>query len=199
MELVCTKCSGILRVAPDSGGKRVRCPQCDEVIYVPMESGAEDQWRMRGEDGDEYGPVSRSQLDEWVADGRISGKCHLLPSGGNQWRGAAEIYPQLAEPKPLVSYQAPAYSTPASSYAGSPFNGHSAVQYSDKTRTAAGLLALLGFVTGIHGIHRFYLGQIGMGVLMLVTFGFCGIGTIVDMVLAFTGGLYDADGRPLRE
>ncbi|GIV60068.1 TM2 domain-containing protein [Rhodocaloribacter litoris] len=42
------------------------------------------------------------------------------------------------------------------------------------------ILALLGFVV-MAGIHRFYLGQIGMGLLYLFTAGLCFIGTIVDL------------------
>lgn len=43
------------------------------------------------------------------------------------------------------------------------------------------IFALIGFV-GIAGIHRFVLGQTGMGVLYLLTGGLCLIGTIVDLV-----------------
>ncbi len=43
------------------------------------------------------------------------------------------------------------------------------------------LLAILGFI-GIGGVHRFVLGQVGMGLLYLLTGGLCLIGTIVDMV-----------------
>lgn len=43
------------------------------------------------------------------------------------------------------------------------------------------LLALAGFV-GIAGAHRFYLEQIGMGILYLLTGGLCVIGTIIDLV-----------------
>ncbi len=43
------------------------------------------------------------------------------------------------------------------------------------------LLAVLGFI-GIGGVQRFVLGQIGMGLLYLLTGGLCLIGTIVDMV-----------------
>ena len=41
--------------------------------------------------------------------------------------------------------------------------------------------ALLGFVA-VSGVHRFVLGQIGMGILYLFTAGLCLIGTIVDLV-----------------
>lgn len=43
------------------------------------------------------------------------------------------------------------------------------------------ITALLGFF-GLAGIHRFILGQIGMGILYLLTAGLCFIGTIVDLV-----------------
>lgn len=39
---------------------------------------------------------------------------------------------------------------------------------------------LLGFF-GIAGVHRFVLGQIGMGLLYLFTGGLCAIGTIIDL------------------
>jgi len=41
--------------------------------------------------------------------------------------------------------------------------------------------ALLGFLV-VAGVHRFYLGQIGLGILYLFTGGLCLVGTIVDLV-----------------
>lgn len=43
------------------------------------------------------------------------------------------------------------------------------------------LLALVGFL-GFAGIHRFIIGQVGMGILYLLTAGLCFIGTIIDLV-----------------
>ncbi len=43
------------------------------------------------------------------------------------------------------------------------------------------IMALLGLVV-VAGLHRFYLGQIGMGVLYLFTGGLCLIGTIIDLI-----------------
>ncbi len=43
------------------------------------------------------------------------------------------------------------------------------------------ILALVGLL-GIAGIHRFMVGQIGMGLLYVFTGGLCLIGTIVDMI-----------------
>ncbi len=43
------------------------------------------------------------------------------------------------------------------------------------------LTAVVGFF-GVGGLHRFILGQIGMGILYLLTAGLCFIGTIVDVI-----------------
>ncbi len=43
------------------------------------------------------------------------------------------------------------------------------------------LLCLLGFV-GFAGIHRLVKGDIALGILYLVTAGFCFIGTIIDLI-----------------
>ncbi len=41
--------------------------------------------------------------------------------------------------------------------------------------------ALVGFF-GLAGVHRFLIGQVGMGLLYLLTGGLCLIGTIVDII-----------------
>ncbi len=43
------------------------------------------------------------------------------------------------------------------------------------------IFILLGFF-GVAGIHRFVIGDIALGILYLLTAGFCWIGTIVDLV-----------------
>ena len=43
------------------------------------------------------------------------------------------------------------------------------------------LVTLIGFL-GFAGVQRFLINQIGMGLLFLLTWGLCSIGTIVDLV-----------------
>lgn len=58
-----------------------------------------------------------------------------------------------------------------------------AVAYLSRRKDPTNILifAIIGFL-GIAGVHRFVLGQIGMGILYLLTGGLCFIGTIVDLV-----------------
>jgi hypothetical protein len=69
------------------------------------------------------------------------------------------------------------------------------VNVSPKSRLATSLLA---WYLGWLGVHRFYLGKIGTGILMLLTFGGLGIWTIIDFIVAVTGNMKDKDGRPIR-
>lgn len=56
---------------------------------------------------------------------------------------------------------------------------------------------LLSILLGSLGIHRFYVGKIGTGILMLLTIGGCGIWQIIDIIMVATGSFKDAQGRPL--
>jgi TM2 domain-containing membrane protein YozV len=55
--------------------------------------------------------------------------------------------------------------------------------YSGKRKSPQDILlfTVLGFL-GIAGIQRFVVGQIGMGILYILTAGLCFIGTIVDVI-----------------
>ncbi len=55
-------------------------------------------------------------------------------------------------------------------------------------------LVLCGLV-GYIGIHRFYLGYIGIGVAQVLTAGGCGIWTLIDFIRILTGDLGPKDGR----
>lgn len=63
---------------------------------------------------------------------------------------------------------------------------------SDKSRAVA---LVLGLVLGVFGAHRFYVGKVGTGILMLCTAGGLGIWYLVDNIMIASGGFRDAEGR----
>ncbi len=67
---------------------------------------------------------------------------------------------------------------------------------SPKSRLVTTLLCILpAWFCGIAGIHRFYLGKIGTGIAMLLTFGGLGIWTLIDLIYAATGNMKDKEGK----
>lgn len=69
---------------------------------------------------------------------------------------------------------------------------------SDKSKKTALILCCIGFL-GIGGLHYFYVGRIGKGILYICTVGFFFIGTIMDLIKISTGSFTDNVGAPLRE
>ena len=75
-----------------------------------------------------------------------------------------------------------------------------AVIYSEKSRVVAGTL---GIILGGIGVHRFYLGNIGIGILQIVvsviTVGIGALWGFIEGIIIIAGGKWrDGDGLPLK-
>ena len=60
------------------------------------------------------------------------------------------------------------------------------------------IVTLLAWFLGVLGVHRFYLGKIGTGILMLVTLGGLGIWALIDFIMAIAGMMKDKDGKVIQ-
>ena len=66
--------------------------------------------------------------------------------------------------------------------------------YGERTQLTAFLLCLL---VGFLGVHRFYMGHYGMGVLQLCTLGCCGVLIIIDIIFICVNRFRTPKGDPL--
>lgn len=66
---------------------------------------------------------------------------------------------------------------------------------SEKTFIATLLLCVL---LGGLGIHRFYVGKTGTGILMLLTLGGLGIWSFIDLIVIAIGNFTDSKGLPIK-
>ncbi len=65
------------------------------------------------------------------------------------------------------------------------------------TKSYVGTLILCAFL-GSLGIHRFYVGKIGTGILMLITFGGFGIWALIDFIIVACCHFKDKKGRDIK-
>jgi len=186
------------------------------------------QWFFRGEDGEAFGPVDRPTLDAWKAEGRISVDCQVLQQGSDQWQWASDLYPELEEaeedtvaaPTATEGASANDEAVAEQSSLGSQ-KSRSAVSSSRRARADGAteededdeeatdetglsphskpVAFLLALTLGWLGIHRFYLGYVGIGLAMLFTFGGLMMWSLTDALRILFGHVPDSEGLKLRD
>jgi hypothetical protein len=137
-----------------------------------------------GTDGNQYGPVDEATLRTWLAEGRVTVTSLSFKTGETLWT------PLRDRPEFAGSAQAPAQpQVPVPPRPPQPVNPDGPKDW----LTAL----LLSIFLGTLGVDRFYMGQSGLGIGKLLTFGGCGVWWLIDVILIATGSAKDAKGRLL--
>lgn len=69
------------------------------------------------------------------------------------------------------------------------------IEKSDKSFIA---VLLLCFFLGVLGVHRFYVGKVGTGVIQLLTLGGLGIWAFIDFIMIAIGNFKDKQGLVIK-
>ena len=119
----CPNCGNVFRVG---SSHHTRVPTSPPASSVPASRPLPpqgDQWWVKGNDGQTYGPVTKAELDAWVREGRVLFGQQVLRDGDSSWQWAQVVYPELAaapQPSTSVPQSLPALTSPAPSPAPSP-------------------------------------------------------------------------------
>lgn len=144
----------------------------------------EVHYRMIGADNRQYGPITQTQLQDWIKNGRANGQTLVQVEGQTEWNplatvsGFTDILSTSVAP-PMIR--------------------------NDDLRKSKLVAGLLGILLGSIGVHRFYLGYTEIGIAqILVTIITCGAGAVwglIEGILIIVGSAIttDSDGRSLRE
>ncbi len=197
MAIVSCPCGARLRAKDELIGKRVKCPKCGtrftvsapttepEIIeetedqLIPPERGKNlPQGKIRGQSQSKI--FCRGCSNQVVSKAQICLKCGVQPMKGTDFCyscGTETREQQVMCLKCGVSLKLGTSDT-------------------EKSKTTAALLCCLGFLA-VAGIHRFYVGKIGTGVLWLLTAGVFFVGSIIDLINICQGKFKDKEGNLL--
>ncbi len=125
IEFNCPQCQCLLKVADQNAGKRARCPQCSSINRIPAQSAnsaapatpqqtpqapvpstppaaaptsnpQSGQFYIDSVAGQTYGPVSQTELNDWVKQGRVSANCKIRAVGQSAGQPASTYFPSLS-------------------------------------------------------------------------------------------------------
>jgi DNA-directed RNA polymerase subunit RPC12/RpoP len=173
---------------------------------TPLRKKVADQvgelWFFRDEQGETSGPLERKTLDAWKQEGRVTADCQVLRHGSDQWQWASDLYADLEDNEEVADEQEAADSVvPPTNQHAPATNGSAEIDRDDETLSphSKPVAFLLALTLGWLGIHRFYLGYVGLGLAMLFTCGGLFVWAIVDALRILFGKVTDSEGLKLRD
>jgi hypothetical protein len=135
-----------------------------------------------GTDGNQYGPVDEATLRTWLTEGRVTAASLSFKTGESLWT-------PIKDRPEFSAAQGSAPPLPV------PPPGPRPVDADGPKDWLTALL--LSIFLGTLGVDRFFMGQSGLGIGKLLTFGGCGVWWLIDVILIATGSARDAKGRLL--
>lgn len=119
----------------------------------------------------------------------VNGKMYCKADIGNVLKEAKEEAAAAKSASPVINV------SNVNTNVNTNTNTQNAAFYPYKKKTTALLLCLF---LGLAGIHRFYVGKTGTGIIWLLTGGLFGIGWILDLIFIIVGSFRDKAGYPLK-
>tara|TARA_B110000014_G_C20042109_1_gene541712 strand:- start:121 stop:438 length:318 start_codon:yes stop_codon:yes gene_type:complete len=76
----------------------------------------------------------------------------------------------------------------------------SGASYMNEQKSPKGFVPtlILCILLGGLGVHRFYVGKVVTGIIMILTFGGLGIWTLIDVIRIAVGSFKDSNGLPIK-
>ena len=178
--IACPHCRQNLKVPEDMAGQVTECPSCNKQFSIPRI--VPDESRFSADEMSCPSCGSRMKKEAQIclkcgvrpADVWAKGDANFCHACGNRINKGAKICLKCGVSVPD--------SVPAN------LNGKSWLT-----------TLLLCIFVGCFGIHRFYSGHIGIGIVQLLTGGACGIWWLIDFILILTGAYKDSKGNPLNK
>jgi hypothetical protein len=79
-----------------------RPPTIKSPLADPLTEAGDAAWYVQPPSGGQFGPAVADVMRTWLAEGRITSDALVWHEGWNNWKPAAEVFPQLSQNQPSL-------------------------------------------------------------------------------------------------